>query len=79
MEQESIIPLFIDDENLPQLPLVGDLLEKMFGSQKIRFTKVWLTIENLFSILAFIMTVYRYIHVGALKTLNSNTTLWTGR
>ena len=52
MEQESVIPLFVDSEDLPppRLPLVGELLEKMFKRQKIRFTKVWLTFEKLFSI-----------------------------
>ena len=52
MEQESVIPLFVDDGDLPpsRLPLVGEMLEKMFKHQKIRFTKVGLTVENLFSI-----------------------------
>ena len=62
VEQESVIPLFVDSEDLPpRLPLVGELLEKMFKRQKIRFTKVWLTVENLFSIVnnppMYIMTV----------------------
>ena len=53
VEQESVIPLFVDDGDLPpppRLPLVGELLEKMFKRQKIRFTKVGLTVEKLFSI-----------------------------
>ena len=52
VEQESVIPLFVDDGDLPpsRLPLVGEMLEKMFKHQKIRFTKVGLTVENLFSI-----------------------------
>ena len=72
MEQESVIPLFVDGEDLPpRLPLVGELLEKMFKRQKIHFTKVWLTVEKLFSI-NFVIRAHMIVYPGALETLNSN-------
>ena len=80
VEQESVIPLFVDGEDLPppRLPLVGELLEKMFKRQKIRFTKVWLTVEKLFSI-NIVIHARMIVYPGALETLNSNSSLWTGR
>lgn len=63
VEQESIIPLFVDDEDLlPQLPFVGELLEKMFKGQKIRFTKVWETLFGMIILIhVCISTVYKYL------------------
>lgn len=79
VEQESVIPLFVDGEDLPppRLPLVGELLEKMFKRQKIRFTKVWLTVEKLFSI-NIVIHARMIVYPGALETLNSNSSLRTG-